>query len=671
MTDRIQLLPWSIRDEAPGWADDFAESVFFSGNGRMGARGYLPFEGQGRGVKRGLFVAGIYGEIKAGITDFVNLPTPIWEQVCIDGTPATLCSDICRELNLESGEFRATFQLSNGRKQLSIDYSRLFSLDNTGLLLQRTRYTPHQAMELSVVSGLFCDSVNCPVPDDQTKDNPDAVSLVRPFATVELPTGFRKGFQVVGTGLTVEMSLTFQTYGWEAGALLSNSGGIGIPFTRHLCPGEPGVLEKQAFITTSRDEDPRIQTSEPSSYDTFKERSDDRWQVLWVQCRLNPSIWSQEELTALRYNAFQLLTSCSSRDSTVSIGARGLTHTRYKGCYFWDTDMFMLPFFLAADPEAARNLCLYRYRNLPQAKALSAKLNTKGARYPWMCSLDGTEQCETWDIGLSEVHITADVAYALARYCEHTGDVAFRLDYANEVWIETARFWRSRYTWNTAKKQFDLLFCKGPDEYCGIANNNLYTNVMVRYNVELALQAAKELQQLRPEVYKRLRFTGEEGRELSFFHDNIPLARDPYTGRLTSDDSFHLLEPVDIGSIKAGDGASYHSISYDRLQRYKVVKQADVLLLMTRLPERFTAEEKLQAWKDFEPICLHDSTLSFASHALFATMNGLDKAGFYLEKALYLDLKDVMGNTGKEGLHLACMGETWSAAQAFEKTSRG
>lgn len=110
----------------------------------------------------------------------------------------------------------------------------------------------------------------------------------------------------------------------------------------------------------------------------------------------------------------------------------------------------------------------------------------------------------------------------------------------------------------------------------------------------------------------------------------------------------------------------YHHVCFDRLQRYKVIKQADVLLLMTRLPQLFTAEEKNTAWKDFEPICLHDSTLSFASHALFALQNGLTEQGMdYLKKALLLDLRDVIGNTGHEGLHLACMGEAWQAAECL------
>lgn len=118
--------------------------------------------------------------------------------------------------------------------------------------------------------------------------------------------------------------------------------------------------------------------------------------------------------------------------------------------------------------------------------------------------------------------------------------------------------------------------------------------------------------------------------------------------------------------IKLDAGASYHHVCFDRLQRYKVIKQADVLLLMSRMPHLFTEKQKKEAWEDFEPICLHDSTLSFASHALFALQNGFEEQGFeYLRKALLLDLRDVMGNTGHEGLHLACMGEAWQAAMTL------
>ena len=209
----------------------------------------------------------------------------------------------------------------------------------------------------------------------------------------------------------------------------------------------------------------------------------------------------------------------------------------------------------------------------------------------------------------------------LGEYCRETGDEEFYLHKAAPVFIETARFWASRYTWNRAHTQADLMFCKGPDEYCGITRNNLFTNVMVQHNLALAIDAAKALQG-KP-AYLDLGLSEEEIASWQTLHDAIIWPHDPGSGHLAQDETFHLLEPVDIATLKPDLGASYHHVCFDRLQRYKVVKQADVLLLMTRLPELFTKEEKMQAWNDFEPLCLHDSTLSFASHALFALQNGL------------------------------------------------
>lgn len=225
--------------------------------------------------------------------------------------------------------------------------------------------------------------------------------------------------------------------------------------------------------------------------------------------------------------------------------------------------------------------------------------------------------------------------------------------------VETARFWPSRYS-PAPDGGVNLLFCKGPDEYCGITSNNLYTNCMVRHNIALASAAADTLSRLSPEQYARLALSAGEVGQWRALSAGIKLPRDGKTGRWRQDDTFHLLQPVDVAQIKPDDSAAYSRVCFDALQRLRVIKQADVLLLMTRLPELFTDSEKQAAWEDFEPLCIHDSTLSFATHALFAAQNGLyEDASRYFAKALWLDLRDVMSNTGKEGLHLACLGETW------------
>lgn len=663
MRNDLILKGWTITGEGQTWADDFLESIFFLGNGRMGVRGYLPGEPNPRPVQKGLYLAGVFGKIKADITDFVNLPTPILDQVSINGKPAQLASGIQRTLDMRAATLTFDYTLSIPGKTVQVTYERFLPINHPALILQRTIFKAASPCILEVTGGISLNSCNCPVPDDQTKNNTETIQLSRLRDIKALDDNIQCSFAIQGTEITVTEQIKYQSSSFHFNTLEDKS----ILSSASVNAETAVVLDKIACIRTSRDVDSRI-TPLPDNwnYDTLLTEHKKTWAHRWKQCDIIPDALDEELLTGLRFASFNLWGNCSTKDPTVSIGARGLSHGRYKGCYFWDTDLFMLPFFLNNDTTGAKNLCEYRVRSLDAARAYSKSMNTAGARYPWMAALDGTEQCETWDIGCSELHITADVAYAISKYIEKTADEAFYLDYAAEVFIETARFWVSRYTYRPETEETDLLFCKGPDEYCGITNNNLFTNVMVQHNLRLALQAAKDLQAKRPEIYSRLGITSKECVHMEKICKTIKWPRNPATGHLRQDDTFHLLEPVDISSIKASDEASYHHVCFDRLQRYQAIKQADVLLIMTRFPELFTKQEKLDAWQDFEPLCLHDSTLSFASHALFALQNDLKEKGLsYLRKALLLDLRDIMGNTGKEGLHLACMGEAWHAAIAL------
>lgn len=665
MRTDLKLTPWIISHTGAGWADDFCESIFFLGNGRMGVRGYASSEPQSRPIQKGIYTAGVFGEIKPGITDFANLPTPLSEKIYIDGAEAELASDVERTLNLREAGLVMRYTLQAGDKKLSVESRRFLPKEHPALLMQQLIFTPQEDMTITVATGILTDSCNSPIPDDQTKANTETIQLSRLVSASASEKGIACSFEIRGTGLSVKEEVRVRSTDFA----FSHSENTWNVYKTRAGKGTGYTLEKAACILTSRDVDPRIgELYEDWDYGALWQGHRAAWNAVWERCDLDIPSFDEELLCGLHYSMFQLMGSCSGKDSTVSIGARGLSHGRYKGCYFWDTDLFMLPFFLENDLEAARNLCDYRVRSLPVAKKHSERMNTAGARYPWMAALDGSEQCETWDIGCSELHITADVAFALDAYCQKSSDEAFYLDRAAEVFVETARFWLSRYTYRPETGEADLLFCKGPDEYCGITHNNLFTNVMVQHNLELAIQAAEDLKEKRPERYKELNITQEEIHRMTALRKAIKWPHDPVTGRLSQDETLHLLESVDISTLKPDASASYHHTCFDRLQRYKVIKQADVLLLMTRMPQLFTQKQKQEAWEDFEPICLHDSTLSFASHALFALQNGItEKGDTYLRKALLLDLRDVMGNTGHEGLHLACMGEAWQAALAICK----
>lgn len=659
MRQDIILKPWQIELTTNSTNDSFEESTFFTGNGRMGIRGYLPFWQEKRTFETGLFVAGIFGEIKPGITDFVNLPTPVWENIECDGHPITLSSPVSSTLDMKTGVRSQSFLAKSGETTLNIEHHVFCSMSDPSLLVQRLSFSSSRTSNISVHAGIHTACCNCPVPDDQVKENHETIKLAEPTQHDMCKDSVDCTFSILGTGLIVREQMSFHTSFADSEDYISDDV-LGKQWCGILQSGQKLVLEVTTRITTSRDIDPLIGSNEISdTYDELFAKSSLAWTSRWSESDIEID-GAPDDQSAVRYNIFQLITSCSARDSSVSIGARGLTHTRYKGCYFWDTDLFMLSFFLYTHPEAAKNLMEYRVRILPQAKENAKKMNNAGARYPWMTSFDGSEQCESWDIGASELHITADIPFAMQQYFDATGDENFHLQ-AMEVYIETARFWYSRCIIHPDGSA-DLMFCKGPDEYCGITNNNLFTNCMVKFNLDLAIKAALKLKETDPNRYSKLSLSEEEVLAWHSLRDNLKECRDPQTGRYLPDETFTRLEPVDIKTLKIDDGASYHHVCFDRLQRYQVIKQADTLLLMSRLPKKFTLEERLNAWEDFEPCCLHDSTLSFASHALFAAQNGLQEAAEkYFKKALYLDLHEIMNNTGKEGLHLACLGETWSS----------
>ncbi len=661
MRNDIQLDGWHVRTDTSSFDDLFAESIFFTGNGRMGLRGYPALRPISRPTQTGMFIAGFFDYYQGTITDFVNLPTPVWEKIQIDGEYPTLLSPVQRDLDLSCGKLSLTYSAGVKDKVILITEERLFSITNPALLMQRTRLLARQDLHLTVESGAELCCRNQPVPDDQVKEATETRLYTRCTGPCFAKDGFSIEAATIVSDLRMKLSVRYRCP-LPASPFAEPEQAAGLRFSCDLSAGQSCCIEKLSSITTSRDTDSEIQPAPPSwSFDELEEKEREWWARKWQQTDVVIEGDKQAQ-TAMRYAIYQLIVNCSARDDSVNIGARGLTHTRYKGCYFWDTDLFMMPFYLFTDPQAAKSLMSFRVKTLPQAKAHAARMNGTGARYPWMVALDGSEQCETWDIGSSEVHVTADVAYALGQYMDCTRDLDFFLRGGAEALIETARFWPSRYTKDPDTGRQNLLFCKGPDEYCGITSNNLFTNKMVQHNMRIAAQAADILEHLDPEQYQRLHLTKKERDSWEEFAAGITLPRDPRTGRWLQDETLSRLEPADIRTIKKGDEASYHQVCFDRLQRYRVIKQADVLLLMTRLPGEFSSEEKKAAWQDFEPLCLHDSTLSFASHALFAAQNGImDAAETYFSKALFLDLKELMNNTGKEGLHLACFGETWQA----------
>lgn len=659
--------------------NDFKESIFFQGNGYMGVRGFACEDESIRPYQKGLYMAGVFDQLKPGITDIVNTPSFMPFTAIINGQSLNraIIKDFCETLDFSDGVLTREYVAEFNGKNLRVKLSRFLSLYDVHTAAIRLELIPLDFKgEIRIVSSIDTTSCNLPIQDDQLKKN---IETVKYLVTKDVKA-FKNGGFILAKTMATDIHI-LQAFGM----LLSDNIDIKSCKVHHTeerldytaefyaKQGESYIIDKLVTVYTSRDTNKETLESTVSEalrinlkkgYTQLLADNTNEWRKRWetADIKISGDIKSQ---CAIRHTLYQLIANNARLDSHASIGARGLTHARYKGCYFWDTEIFMLPFFIYSDPIAAKNLLLYRYNTLGAARNHSSGMSTKGARFPWMTSFDGSEQCETWDIGACEVHVTCDIAYAFQQYIDMTGDTGF-LSEAAEVYIETARFWESRFTYNSKQDRYNMLFVKGPDEYCGSTQNNTFTNYLAIYNLKLALSSLEYLKNNNEKVYKLLVSKLElENPELSKWADIIkktPLLYDNERNLYLQDETFMLLEPIDISAHKTDNTPLYHKIAFDRLQRYQVIKQADLVLLMTLFPHDFTLEHKEAVWNFYEPKTLHDSTLSYGIHAtLAAQLKDNIKAWDYLNKSLFLDLENIMNNTGSEGLHLAALGATWQA----------
>jgi alpha,alpha-trehalose phosphorylase len=345
------------------------------------------------------------------------------------------------------------------------------------------------------------------------------------------------------------------------------------------------------------------------------------------------------------------------------VPAKGLTGKAYEGHYFWDTEIYVLPFLTYTSPRIARNLLTFRYRMLPQARARAKELGHRGAMFPWR-TISGEEASAYYAAGTAQYHINADIMYALRKYVQATGDEQFLRECGAEMLVETARLWLDLGFYSDAK---DGKFCingvTGPDEYNAVVNNNAYTNLMARENLRYAAQTVKSLQTAEPEAYNALvHKTALEPSEVEAWiraAENMYVPYDEKLKIIPQDDNFLDKEPWDFRNTPRDRYPLllfYHPLN---IYRKQVIKQADVVLAMFLLGDEFSLEAKKRNFEFYDPLTTGDSSLSSCVEAIIAAQIGdMDKAIRYGMAALLMDLADVGGNV-KDGCHIASMGGTW------------
>ena len=382
----------------------------------------------------------------------------------------------------------------------------------------------------------------------------------------------------------------------------------------------------------------------------------------------------EESQRAVRFAVYHLTSTANPEDDRVSIGARALTGDAYLGHVFWDTEIYLLPFYTAVWPEAARALLMYRYHTLPGAHAKAAHFGFKGALYAWESADTGMETTPERVVvpdgtvveiltGQMEHHISADVAYAVWQYWRATGDDDFFLCAGAEILLDTARFWASRAVAEGDGRRH-IRHVIGPDEYHEDVDDNAFTNVMARWNIARALEAVDLLHARWPDQAAALRqkLALADG-ELADWRDaiaRIVIGLDPATGIYEQFAGFHGLEPLDLAAYAERTVPIDVVIGRERTQRSQVVKQADVVSLIALLPEEFPGAMAETNFRHYEPRCAHGSSLSAGMHALVAARLGdAEMALRYLRETAATDLDLDPNSAG--GVRIAGLGALWQA----------
>ena len=443
------------------------------------------------------------------------------------------------------------------------------------------------------------------------------------------------------------------------------------------CPirvGQVSDIYRTVVIATSRDAaDPRVEAARRADEvraETTAElvsRHDRAWAERWRRTDIE-IVGAPKLERALRFAAYHLISAANPEDERCSIGARALTGEAYRGHVFWDTDVFMLPFYIATWPEAARALVRYRHRTLDGARGKARALGYEGALYAWESADTGDETTPSEVVtplgeiikvlsGVEEHHISADVAWAICLYGRLTGDRAFMEREGLEILVETARFWASRGVVG-ADGQFHIERVIGPDEYHETVDDNAFTNWLARFNLRCAAEA---IERAPATIRAELGIRDDESARFCDVAARMALNFDPETRLVEQFRGFNRLAYVDLAAFEPRHAPMDVLLGRARTQVSQVVKQADVVQLVAMLWDELDADARRKNFMFYEPRTGHGSSLSPGIHALVAARLGMSSvAQRYLDQTCEIDLGNNMGNSSG-GVHAAGLGSLWQA----------
>ncbi len=650
------------------------ESLLALGNGYLGTRGSL--EEQEKPSAPATLVAGVYD--RAGpraIEELVVFPDWRYTQVYVKGEKLTLARagfiEHIRILDMKKGLlFREWRHRSAKNLVTSIKFLDFTSLADPHTLVESVTVLPeNHEFPLKVRAGLkLCNDYEpalqitklAPELDGQAsvirgKTRFTSIGMIIAQKTVTLP-----GFVPLKCRSQADETGVYDDWSWNGRT------------------GQEVTVQKFTTLFTSRDGRltetavrRRLRELETEGFVSLVMEHVSVWEARWRNAAIRVR-GDTEAQRWINFACYHLISAGNPQDDRSSIGARALTGTVYKGHIFWDSEMFILPFFVFTHPPTARAMLMYRYHTLPAAREKARNAGYEGALYAWESGINGEEMTPEYAMapdgevipilsGKLEQHIDAAIAHGIWTYWQATRDVDFMLRAGAEILIETARFWASRVT--KKGREYHIYDVEGPDEFHEGVDDNIYTNLMAAWNLRRAADIVRHMQDAHPAelalLSERVGFEPSETRKWLRIADNMYNGLVPASNFIEQFAGYYDLEDIDVRKYEPRTAALDIIMGRERTAASRMVKQADLVMLLYLLEDRFTEYQIRDNFEYYERRTAHSSSLSPCIYGLVAARLGMmNTAMRYFHNAGQIDMADNMGNaTG--GVHAAALGGLW------------
>ena len=671
---------WLIKEK--GWSPDklaVNESLFTLGNGYLGSRGI--YEEIPEKTEMGTYIAGVYDKAASMVPELVNTPNPIDFRITVEGEKLDIGRmDILeneRTLDLRKGLLaRRTVFCDTKKRKFLYESLRFFSFDNAHIGAMQVYLKALDRPAKIIVQDTVDDSVTNVGSILEGRKRHTQLVDVSPFEDMN--------YLCVKT-FTRKIWIAYISFLAVARGRGQGTGTLNRIFNMSLKRGETICFTKIFSVYTSRHISHRrlkeiaikeLRQVKNAGFETLLKKHTQAWDKKWNSADIKIE-GDKEVRKALRFNIYHMLISGKADDDNVSISARTLSGHGYRGHIFWDTEIFMLPFFIYTDPDVARNLLMYRFRRLNEARRIAAQKGYKGCLFPWESADTGEETTPPYAKNLDgtiieihtgdmEHHIVSDIAYAVYHYFTVTGDTDLMLKAGLEMIFSAARFWASRVSFNKKIKKFEIKKVIGPDEFHENVNNNAYTNRMAIWNLDKAGELYNDL--LKSHGYylnrltRKMMLNKKEVEEWKRIAEKIKIPDSKSEGIIEEFDNYFKKKYIAIKNFnRYFMPVLPHDIPLKDIRKTQFVKQADVAMLMYLLPEAFSADQKTKNYLYYVKRTLHKSSLSSSIYSILGSEVGdTTRAYLFFLFSLYGDLKNTHNNTG-EGIHAASLGGTWQA----------